>query len=166
MNNIRLFHPENIIENTTRFNNEILKQRLSCIPIHISNIDEVNLNNLLLEVNKTNSTESMDYITTRDFKIKLLDVDKYLKESDVKKLFPPNSLTKEYILFARLKPKLSDDLPGEKLSLTAKFSVSNAAVNGMFNAPATRRTRSDRVLRFCSVAEMSKNTNSSAPSIV
>ena len=30
----------NIIANTSRLNNEILKQRLSCIPIHIKDIDD------------------------------------------------------------------------------------------------------------------------------
>ena len=34
----------NITSNTTRLNNEILKQRLSCIPIHIQDL-EVPLNN-------------------------------------------------------------------------------------------------------------------------
>ena len=33
----------NIITNTSRLNNEILKQRLSCIPIHIPNYEEINL---------------------------------------------------------------------------------------------------------------------------
>ena len=28
----------NIITNTTRLNNEVLKQRLACIPIHISDL--------------------------------------------------------------------------------------------------------------------------------
>ena len=32
----------NILQNTTRFNNEILKQRLGCIPIHIKNLDAIN----------------------------------------------------------------------------------------------------------------------------
>ena len=42
----------NILENTTRFHNEILKQRLGCIPIHIKDID--NIENILVELNKHN----------------------------------------------------------------------------------------------------------------
>ena len=37
----------NIIENTTRFHNEILKQRLGCIPIHIK--DKEGIENILVE---------------------------------------------------------------------------------------------------------------------
>jgi DNA-directed RNA polymerase subunit D len=43
----------NILVNTTRFNNEIIKQRLSCIPIHISD-HEITLKNYLLEVEMEN----------------------------------------------------------------------------------------------------------------
>ena len=44
----------NIIANTTRLNNEILKQRLSCIPIYIKNIEDFPLKNYMLEVNVEN----------------------------------------------------------------------------------------------------------------
>ncbi len=39
----------NILVNTSRFNNEIFKQRLSCIPIHIHDL-EMPLKNYLMEV--------------------------------------------------------------------------------------------------------------------
>ena len=38
----------NISENTTRFHNEILKQRLGCIPVHITDFDTIE--NLQLEL--------------------------------------------------------------------------------------------------------------------
>ena len=44
----------NIFTNTTRLNNEILKQRLSCIPIHITDYQDINLKNYLLEVKEEN----------------------------------------------------------------------------------------------------------------
>ena len=44
-----------IIENTTRFNNEILKQRLSCVPIHISDL-EMPIQNYLMELKMENTT--------------------------------------------------------------------------------------------------------------
>ena len=40
----------NITVNTSRLNNEILKQRLSCIPIHITDL-EMPLQNYIMEVN-------------------------------------------------------------------------------------------------------------------
>jgi DNA-directed RNA polymerase alpha subunit len=127
----------NIITNTSRLNNEILKQRLSCIPIHIPNYEEINLKNYLLEVNVENTTDTTIYLTTKDFKIKNLLTDSYLSEKDTRNIFPPNDYTGDFIDFVRLRPKLSDDLPGEKIHLTCEFSLFNAKNDGMFNVVST-----------------------------
>lgn len=127
----------NIIINTSRLNNEILKQRLSCIPVHIPNYEEINLKNYLLEVNVENTTDTTMYVTTKDFKIKNLLTDSYLSEKDTRNIFPPNDYTGDFIDFVRLRPKLSDDLLGEKIYLTCEFSVFNAKNDGMFNVVST-----------------------------
>ena len=58
----------NISVNTTRFNNEILKQRLACIPICLSpNEEEIKV--FSIELNKSNSTAATVMVTTEDFKI-------------------------------------------------------------------------------------------------
>ena len=49
-------------------------------------------------------------------------------------IFPPNPITGDFILFVKLHPRISKTVPGEKLSFTAKLSISNAGVDGMFNA--------------------------------
>ena len=41
----------NIITNTCGLNNEIVKHRLSCIPIHIKDVEEFPLKNYILELN-------------------------------------------------------------------------------------------------------------------
>ena len=56
-----------IHKNTTRFNNEILKQRLSCIPIFID-VDETPIKNLTLKIKHINSTSQIQYFTTENFK--------------------------------------------------------------------------------------------------
>ena len=77
-----------IYENTSRLNNEIIKQRLSCIPIHIPLLDEkvsnitdgltlAQLEDYVVEVNVSNETDSVIYITTKDFKIKKKILEKY-----------------------------------------------------------------------------------------
>ena len=48
-----------IIANTSRFNNEIIKQRLSCIPIFIKNVNEFPLKKFYLEVNVENNTDTI-----------------------------------------------------------------------------------------------------------
>jgi len=123
----------NIIVNTCRLNNEIVKQRLSCIPIHISDYENVPLKNYLLEVNVENTTDSTIYVTTKDFKIKNVLTNTYLSEKDTRNIFPPDSYTGYFIDFVRLRPKLSDDLIGEKIHLTCEFSVNIAKNDGMFN---------------------------------
>ena len=118
-------------KNTGRLHNEILKQRLDCIPVHIK--DTSLLSDLLLEVEMTNDTDSLMYITTRDFKIKNISTDTYLTDDAVEKIFPPNKLTKSYILFSRLRPKISSDIPGETLHFTARFKEAIAKENGAYN---------------------------------
>jgi len=124
-----------IIENTTRFHNEILKQRLGCIPIHIKDADSIE--NLLLELNLSNEGDSLQYVTTNNFVIKDTASDKYLTVDETKKIFPPNKITKEYILFTRLRPKISNDIPGESINLKVKLKTGTAKEDGMYNIVST-----------------------------
>jgi DNA-directed RNA polymerase subunit L len=121
-----------ILVNTTRLNNEILKQRLSCIPIHITDL-QMPLKNYILEVNVENITDSIMYVTTENFKIKNITTDQYLSEKDAKEIFPPNDYTGYYIDFVRLRPKITDEIPGEKINLTCEFSIGTAKEDGSFN---------------------------------
>ena len=62
-------HNENqaeFITNTSRFNNEILKQRLGCIPIHIPDL-KMPYNELLVEIHKTNDTNAAPIKKRSDF---------------------------------------------------------------------------------------------------
>ena len=125
-----------IHKNTTRFNNEILKQRLSSIPIHIKDHDLIN--DLVVEVNEINDIDSIKYITTKDFQIKNTSSDTYLSEEEVRSIFPVSEEpVNGFILFARLRPKISSNIPGEELHLECKLSVSNASKNGMYNVVST-----------------------------
>jgi DNA-directed RNA polymerase alpha subunit/DNA-directed RNA polymerase subunit L len=143
----------NIITNTTRFHNEIIKQRLSCIPIHIDNFEygvtpytptnqenkfeEFPYQKYIMELNVENKTDTIIYATTEDFIIKDIESGKQLSDEVVKKIFPSNSLTGFYIDFIRLKPKISDEIPGEKIHLTCEFSVGNAKEDACFNVQST-----------------------------
>lgn len=124
-----------IFENTTRFHNEILKQRLGSIPVHIK--DSEGIENLLVELNTNNESDGILYVTTKDFVIKDIANDKYLTVDAVKKIFPSNKLTNEFILFTRLKPKISNDIPGESINLKVKFKVGTAKEDGMYNVVST-----------------------------
>ena len=133
-----VFKEEDMIfhKNTSRLNNEIIKQRLGCIPIFINDLN-IPLDDYVVEIRKKNESNSVEFITTEEFQIKNLKSDKYLKRDQVKKIFPPNKITKDYILLTRLKPRITKNLTGEELSLSAKMSIGVAKENGMYNVVST-----------------------------
>jgi len=117
-----------ITANTTRFHNEIVKQRLSSIPIHTKDIQHFP-EKYILELDVKNEKEDeMRWVTTQDFKVKDKKTNLYVEDP----FFPPNTLMR-YIDFLRLRPKMSQMIPAEHIQLTAEFSVSTAKENGMFN---------------------------------
>ena len=126
--------------NTSRLNNETIKQRLSCIPIHMKvpmkkNWDENDvplLKNYQLEVDIKNDTKETLHITTEHFKIKNKNNEHYLTENEMKNIFPPNKITGNYILFLRLNPIFCDNIPGEQFKMTAEFSIATSKINSMF----------------------------------
>lgn len=132
-----------ISENTSRLNNEIVKQRLSCIPIHIDYLDtsKDSIENYLLVLDVENKTDTTIIVTTKDFKILNTVSNKYLDEGQVKKIFPPfippNYNEEYYIDFLRLRPKISDEILGERIKLTCKFTVGTARDDSMFNITGT-----------------------------
>ena len=129
-----------ILINTTRLNNEIIKQRLSCIPVCIKDL-AIPFKNYLLEVDVENKTDTSIYVTTKDFKIKNTTTDSYLDESDLRKIFPPyippTGKGEYFIDFVKLRPKVSEELPGERIKLTCELIVSTARDDSMFNVTAT-----------------------------
>jgi DNA-directed RNA polymerase subunit L len=122
----------NIEINTSRLHNEIVKQRLSCIPIHTTDLETLPAN-YVLEVDVKNETENIIFVTTEDFRVKHIATNEYLSKEETHKLFPKDPISQMYIDFVRLRPKISDTIPGEHLKLTCEFSVASADVNSMFN---------------------------------
>ena len=121
--------------NTCRLHNELVKQRLSSIPVHISDDNEMESfpQEYILVVDVKNDTDSMMVVTTEDFKIKQKDGDKFMSIDEVHSIFPPDPMTRDFIDFVRLRPKIGDSIPGEQLTLTCEFSISTAKTNGMYN---------------------------------
>jgi DNA-directed RNA polymerase subunit L len=133
----------NIIKNTGRLHNEILKQRLSCIPIHTTLLRDTDKetalpDNYSLFVDVKNDTDNIMYVTTEDFQLRDKKTNTILSKDEQDKLFPglfpKNIQTQYYIDFARLRPSVGNDIPGEQLTLVADFSVNSAKDSSMFNA--------------------------------
>ena len=125
-----------IRHNTTRLHNEIIKQRLSCIPIHIQDMS-FPYKDYVIELDIKNETDNIIYVTTRDFKIKNIVTEHYSSESEVRQIFPPCPITGDYIEFARLQPKLSENIDGERLALRCALDIGTAGQDGAFNVIST-----------------------------
>ena len=127
-----------IYENTTRLNNELIKQRLSCIPIHITDVKEFDINQHYLQIREENTDDTVFYVTTEHFQI----INKERKEPISKemrdKIFPSSRHLEHewYIDFVRLRPRIGD-APTERLFLTCNFSIGNAKEDGMYNVVST-----------------------------
>ena len=118
--------------NTSKLNNEILKQRLACIPVFIDDL-EMPIDDYIVEVDVKNDTDSILFVTTSDFKIKNIKTDKYLSDEVVNQIFPSDPITNQYIDFCRLLPKFGQNINGQHLKFSAKFSILTAKDNGCYN---------------------------------
>ena len=123
---------DSIITNTSRLNNEIIKQRLGCIPVHITDKD-MPIKNYIIEINLHNDTEELLYVTTEDIKIKDNETKKYLSKEIVQQMFPKNLMTGYYIDILRLRPKLFEGHTGESIHFNCSLKYSTAKEDGMYN---------------------------------
>lgn len=128
--------------NTGRLHNEILKQRLQCIPIHSKVILEDWLANradhnifekYVMELDVQNNGEHTIYVTTSDFRIKNKTTGRPLTDSELSRLFPLDRITNSPVIFARLRPRISESVPGEHLKVSCEFVISTAAENSAYS---------------------------------
>jgi len=131
----------NITANTTRLNNEIIKQRMGCIPIHLKandpDFEHFNVEDYRVVLDVQNTGAANEYATTKDFRMVNVKTGKELSESVVRRIFPPDAMTGGYILIARLMPRLTQLVEGERLALTAEIGVGTARMDGMYNVVST-----------------------------
>ena len=122
-----------ITTNTSRFHNEIVKQRLSSIPIHTKDLETFAAKYRLLLNVKNDSVHELRWVTTKDFKIQDKQTEQFIDDTEVLKLFPVDLLSNQPIDFLRLRPGIGTTIQGEHINLSAEFSISSAKENGMFN---------------------------------
>ena len=125
-----------ITVNTSRIHNQILNQRLSCIPIHVSD-QTFEFQDYAVEINVAADGSEIRYITTKDFKMKNKTTGKYLTDVKCREIFKQNEITGDYIEFARLLPKMSEYGEGEQLTMTCDLDIGTAKEDGAFNVVCT-----------------------------
>ncbi len=117
--------------NTTIYHNELLKHRLSCIPVH-AHPHQFPVDQYVVEVLVENEGDVPRMVTTEDFVVKHKHSREVVRPSELRQLFPPNPLTGQYIDFVRLRP-----LRGERIFLVCDFDIGNQMDDGCFNAACT-----------------------------
>lgn len=143
----------NIIVNDTPLHNQFIVHRIAMVPINVPKPDNFNVDDFIFIINITNNTNSIRTITTEDFEIKQISTNKMLSRDEVKKFFPPDTITGDYILLNKLRPKyfvpsktLSQEVVAEMAKdfnkpvdepmafhIEAKASISNAVENGHYS---------------------------------
>jgi DNA-directed RNA polymerase subunit L len=128
----------NIIKNTTNFNNEYLKHRISCVPImnnKTSEFDQFKENyKIVVDVKNEKGNQEKVYVTTKDFVL----VNKHTKENVnrelTEKLFPIDPISGDHILLCVLYPNHNmGDNEIEELNFEAEFDIGCAQENACWN---------------------------------
>ena len=84
------------------------------VPIHVTKPDSFNIDDYLFIIDVENNTNSIITITTEHFQIKQVSTNKMLSKEEVKKFFPPDPITGDYLILNKLRPKFF--VPSKKVS--------------------------------------------------
>lgn len=122
-----------MVKNETDMDNQKLSHRIGMIPINIEYPESFDVNDHQFYINKENTTPEVMTVTSEDFMVKKLSTDKNLSREEVKKMFPPNVLTNDYIFICYLAPDKTGNKTGGKLHFNAKASLRTARDDAKFN---------------------------------
>jgi DNA-directed RNA polymerase subunit L len=133
-------HKENcikILKNNTKFNNEYIKHRMQCIPIYNNNpaTFENFVQKYQLKLNVVNNTNNLVYVTSADFVVYDKSTDKPIanQEKQVRRLFPQNPLTGDFIPICCLKPRITDADDAEEINMVIDFSIGKSKEDACWN---------------------------------
>ena len=122
-----------IERNTSRLNNELVRQRLSCVPVHTADLE---IGDHEVELDVENKSDAVLMVTTRSFRVKNKTTDTYLTEKAVRSMFPPDPVTGDFINLVRLRP-LQSRGGHEGIRLRCKLSVAVASQSSAFSVAST-----------------------------
>lgn len=123
--------------NTGRLHNEILKHRLSCIPVYAAMSETEELAHCTVVVDVENTTNSMMMVTTEHFRVRDEVTGQFYSDDRAHMLFPKCDLTQSYILFTRLRPKINDLIPGERIRFSCRFGTGMGKDSSCYSAVCT-----------------------------
>jgi len=133
-------HKENCIQitkNNTKFNNEYIKHRMQCIPIYNNNpaTFENFVQKYQLKLSVSNNTNNLMYVTSADFVVYDKSTDKPIanQERQVRRLFPPNPISAQFIPICCLKPRITDADEVEEIEMVIDFSIGKPKEDACWN---------------------------------
>ena len=123
--------------NTSQFINEIIKHRLTCIPIMLEYYNDEKLEDILpnqytMQIDIENNENTELLVTTGDFIIINKETGNKVTKNELNKIFPKNQITGDYITFLRLRPKLTENIPGQSIKLKCDFGVFTARQDSVY----------------------------------
>ena len=125
-----------ITENTGGLHNEILKQRLACVPIHLTD-RSVDLSNYTIQLDVSATDGVRRTVTTGDLTILWGEQRSKAPATVVKALFPPDPITNDYIVITKLNPAVPGASPAEHLALEATMYWTEGSEGGTASAACT-----------------------------
>lgn len=123
----------NIIENDTNLNNEIIKHRVTCIPVHVLKPDKPLWKGIKVVLNVQNDTDQIMPVTSENITIIQLETGNKISESMTRKIFPPDPITNDYVLICYLAPVSDKMKKPNQIYFEATFSIVNPKVNSVYN---------------------------------
>lgn len=126
---------ENIIIeiNNSKIHNEMLKHRITCIPIHITDYASIDVSKYTFIIDIVNTSNTILDVTTEH--IQLLDMNN--KKVDTTTIFPIDPITKDHILITRLYPRNNSNLEHNKIVCKGNLSICNPNISSVYNCVST-----------------------------
>lgn len=128
----------NIIKNTTNFNNEYLKQRISCVPVMNNNASEYEQfkenYKIVVDVKNKKGSQEKVHVTTKDIILVNKHTGEQVKSELSEHLFPRDPISGDHILLCVLYPNHNmSDSELEELKFEAEFEIACAEENSCWN---------------------------------
>ncbi len=122
-----------IEENHTPMTNEMLADRVGLVPLNVKEPLKWDPNRYLFDLNVTNDSDENRDVTTADIRVREIRPDSEEPvEVPTDRFFPPSPLTRENILLAVLRKKVSAQSVPETIRFTAKATVGTGREHARF----------------------------------
>tara|TARA_Y100001980_G_C14543594_1_gene322387 strand:+ start:156 stop:1244 length:1089 start_codon:yes stop_codon:yes gene_type:complete len=123
----------NILENNSGLNNEIMKHRIMCIPVHVLKPNKPIWKTIKFVINVQNNTDKKIAVTSENISLINTETGKELSESMTRKIFPPDPITNDYVLLCYLDPIANKIKKSNQFYAEAVFSIVNPKNNSCYN---------------------------------